>query len=385
MDIQVADVNSRMEVDVFILGAGPAGCSAALHLAPFYRTLLIDRNSNPKPRAGESLLPAANRLLRDMGLLDEVRQQGHLPYYGNQSRWGSPSLRETDFLRDPMGHGWHLDRQEFEIWLRKKAIERGAALLAPARLAHVEWEANQRWKITVLYDDQRSTPQSGSVDQRTVIQARVLIDAGGRTPVIAKRLGATRIQLDNMVCSWVIGGAQTDPSQPGFSYIHSTPQGWWYTAPAPGGKQILAFHTRAGNPATAWMHSAKSLREQSQKIPHLGERIRFEGIDQGSWQWQHGFTAANSAMTQPAVGTAWLTAGDAALSFDPLSSQGIFNALYTGLAASESAYRFLQGQISDFAEYQRQLEAIRAAYERHLQEWYRSETRWSGEEFWMGR
>ncbi len=374
MDIPAADVNARMEVDVFILGAGPAGCSAALHLAPFYRTLLIDRNPMPKLRAGESLLPAANRLLRDMGLLDEFRQQGHLPYYGNQSRWGSEYLRETDFLRDPMGHGWHLDRQKFEIWMRQKAMERGAALLAPARLAHVEWDENRRWNITVIQDD-----------RRVGIQARVLIDAGGRTPVIAKRLGATRIQLDNMVCSWVIAGTQINCSQQGVSYIHSTPQGWWYTATAPGRKQILAFHTRAGNAATAWMHSARSLLEQAQKIPHLWERVRFESTDPASRQVQHGYTAANSAMTHPTAGAAWLTAGDAALSLDPLSSQGIFNALYTGLAASESVYRFLQGEISNFAEYQQQLEAIWAAYERHLQEWYRSERRWSAEEFWKGR
>ena len=375
-----------MEVDVFILGAGPAGCCVALNLAPFYRTLLIDRNSSPKPRAGESLPPAANQLLRDMGLLDEFKAQGHLPYYGNRSRWGSEHLRETDFLRDPMGHGWHLDRREFETWLRKKAVERGATLLAPARLARVESDENQRWRITLVHDDQRSSPadqRSSPVDQRMIIQARLLIDAGGRTPVIARRLGATRIQLDNMVCSWVIGEAQIDNSEQGLSYIHSVPQGWWYTAPTPGGKRIVAFHTQANNAATAWMHSVTSLVEQAQKITHLCERIRFDA--QEPWQWQHGYTAANSAMTQPAVGNAWLAVGDAALSFDPLSSQGIFNALYTGLAASESAYRFLQGEISNFAEYQGQLEAIREAYERHLHEWYRSEQRWSDEEFWKGR
>jgi len=309
-----------------------------------------------------------------MGLLDEFKQQGHLPYYGNHSRWGSEHLREIDFLRDPMGHGWHLDRQEFEIWLRNKAIERGAALLAPARLAHVERDHNQRWEIAVTHDGQRMG-----------IQARVLIDAGGRTPVIAKSLGATRIQLDNMVCSWVIGKAQINTRQQGFSYIQSVPQGWWYTAPTPDGKRIVAFHTRAGNAATAWMHSATSLLEQAQKIPHLCERIDLEIINQNPWQLQHGYTAANSAITQPAVGSAWLTVGDAALSFDPLSSQGIFNAFYTGLSASESAYRFLQGELSNFAEYQQQLEAIRDAYERHLQEWYRSERRWSEEEFWKGR
>jgi flavin-dependent dehydrogenase len=367
-------MNPTMEVDVFILGAGPAGCCVALNLAPFYRTLMIDRNSIPKPRAGESLPPAANPLLKDMGLLDEFRKQGHLPYYGNQSRWGSEHLKEIDFLRDPRGHGWHLDRQEFESWLRDKAVERGAALLAPARLAHVERDENQRWRIAVIHDD-----------RRMMIQARVLIDAGGRTPAIAKRLGATRIQLDNMVCSWVIAEAQHYESEQGFSYIHSVPQGWWYTAPVPGRKRIVAFHTRAGNAGTAWTHSAASLLEQAHKIPCLRERISCALPVQNPWQLQQGHTAANSAVTQPAVGRAWLTVGDAALSFDPLSSQGIFNALYTGLAASESAFRFLRGELSNFAEYEQRLKAIRAAYERHLQEWYRSETRWSGEEFWKGR
>jgi flavin-dependent dehydrogenase len=343
--------------------------------------LMIDRKSVPKPRAGESLPPAANPLLRDMGLLDEFRKQSHLPYYGNQSRWGSEHLQEIDFLRDPRGHGWHLDRQEFEIWLRHKAMERSAALLAPARLAHVEWGENQRWRIAVIHADQRSRP----VDQRTMIQARVLIDAGGRTPVIAKRLGATRIQLDNMVCSWVIEEAQPHNSEQGFSYIHSVPQGWWYTAPVPGRKRIVSFHTRAGNAATAWTHSAASLLEQAHKIPSLRERISFALPGQNPWQLEQGYTAANSAMTQPAVGRAWLSVGDAALSFDPLSSQGIFNALYTGLAASESVDRFLRGELSNFAEYEQQLKAIWAAYQQHLQECYRSETRWSGEEFWKDR
>ena len=124
-------------------------------------------------------------------------------------------------------------------------------------------------------------------------------------------------------------------------------------------------------------------RRVAEKVPDLSERICFDCKDTG--QLQHGTTAAHSALTQPAAGKAWLAVGDAALSFDPLSSQGIFNALYTGLAAAESVHRFLQSEISSFAEYQEQLEEIRAAYERHLQAWYRSEKRWSEEEFWQGR
>ena len=38
-------------------------------------------------------------------------------------------------------------------------------------------------------------------------------------------------------------------------------------------------------------------------------------------------------------------------SFDLLSSQDIFNALYAGLREAENAYRFLRGEIQDFSEY----------------------------------
>jgi hypothetical protein len=41
-----------------------------------------------------------------------------------------------------------------------------------------------------------------------------------------------------------------------------------------------------------------------------------------------GFTAAHSAMLEPVVGAGRLAAGDAAISFGPLSAQGLLKALY---------------------------------------------------------
>ena len=34
-------------------------------------------------------------------------------------------------MRDPDGHGWHLDRARFDAWLRHTAVARGAMLLMP--------------------------------------------------------------------------------------------------------------------------------------------------------------------------------------------------------------------------------------------------------------
>ncbi len=376
-----------LETDVCILGAGPAGSCAALNLAPFCQVMLIDRECSPKPRAGESLPPAANKLLADMGLFDEFKQQGHLACFGNQSRWGSDHLSETDFLRDPMGHGWHLDRQEFELWLRQKALDRGARILAPARIEQLHYcqhNEDAYWHLTVKHNY--------FIEE---IRARILIDAGGRTPAIAKRLGATRSHHDKLVCSWVIGsdsfsaGAQMPGYQElngrGLSYIEATEQGWWYTAPIPGIRRIIAFHSDADNPATEWMRSPELLVQTARANVHLAARVNFEGFTQDPSNISYGYTAANSALTHPLVGKGWLCAGDAATSFDPLSSQGIFNALYTGLAAAESVYRHLRSEIVDFQEYADQIEKISHAYNRHLHQWYADEPRWSASPFWQRR
>ena len=57
-----------MEADIIIVGAGPAGSTAALNLAPARRVVMIERRPDIPPRIGESLVPAARRLLTDMGL-----------------------------------------------------------------------------------------------------------------------------------------------------------------------------------------------------------------------------------------------------------------------------------------------------------------------------
>src|SRR5262245_44885249 len=93
------------EIDALVVGAGPAGATVALNLAPLCQVALVDRRARPGPRIGESLPPAARRLLTDMGLWDSFTAAGHYPCYGNRAGWGSAQPIETDFLRDPDGHG----------------------------------------------------------------------------------------------------------------------------------------------------------------------------------------------------------------------------------------------------------------------------------------
>src|SRR5208337_83816 len=104
--------------------------------------------------------PAALRLLSDMGLLASFLEEGHIPWHGNRSVWGSAAAAETDLLRDIDGHGWHLDRTRFDAWLRAIAVGRGAHLLSPARVQCVERcdSSGRGWQVLLGVEGGVSVP-----------------------------------------------------------------------------------------------------------------------------------------------------------------------------------------------------------------------------------
>lgn len=355
-----------MEVDVLIVGAGPAGACAALALAPLCRVLMVDRRAEPGGRIGEHLIPAARRLFTDLDLWDDFQAQGHAPCYGNRSCWGGEEILETDSLRDPDGPGWHLDRARFEGWLRARAVERGAAMVAPVGLLRAAYDG-AGWAVSL------STPAGDPIR----LTARLMIDAGGRQAPVARAVGRRPRALDRLVCAWVHG---TGGATRGLTEVASAPDGWWYTAPLPGGRRVLAFHTDAdltdGTPA----HDPTRLAEAARDVPLLTAALDGFRADGPT-----GFTAAHSAVLDDPAGDGWLAVGDAALAFDPLSSRGLFNALYTGLSGAEAADRLLSGEASAAADHRARLADVRDAYAGHLVHWYGQETRWPDRPFWARR
>ncbi len=361
--------NKSIAVDVLVVGAGPAGATAALNLASTSTVALIDSRLRPRPRIGESLPAAARRLLTDMGLWESFQNEGHAPCHGNRSIWGSAHLAETDFLRDPDGHGWHIDRVRFDLWLRQIAVERGAWLMAPAQLRSIAWEGDC-WRA-------RIQATGGPVE----LAARVAIDAGGRTAPVARALGAHRQREDRLVCSWLCGKARPTHRGAGFTYIEAAEDGWWYAAPTPGGRRVLAFHTDFDLPAARLVADPRNLLQRAKDSSELAAIL----AESGFVPEQSGFSAAHSARLEPMAGRAWFAAGDAACSFDPLSSQGLLNALYTGLAAAEAADRHLSGAGDAVRDYLHVLNQVYVAYRKHLEYWYAAESRWSDKPFWRRR
>ncbi|HBF28380.1 tryptophan 7-halogenase [Rhizobium sp.] len=356
--------------DVVVVGAGPAGASFALNLASFHRVLLIDKQQDPMSRIGESLAAAARRLLADMGLWEDFLLEGHSSCHGGQSIWGSAAPAELDSLRDLDGPGWHLDRHRFTQWLRQAACVRGAAVLAPALIETVTRGVDGGWIIDLTLGD-----------RPLQVRPKLVVDAGGRGSPLAKQLGATRTVTDKLVCRY-LHGTDIASRQSGITHIEAEADGWWYSAPLPGGRRVLAFHTDADLPAAQQLRDTQSLMQRLQNGTLLPKVLTQSGFRP---EGETGFCAAHSSHLDAAFGEGWMAIGDAAISFDPLSSQGLFNALYAGLAAAEAADRYLGGEHAALASYGDGLQPIQAAYRHHLQAWYGMERRFQSNLFWQRR
>jgi flavin-dependent dehydrogenase len=352
--------------DVAIVGGGPAGAVAAHVLGSAgRRVLLIDRQAEDTPlrRVGESLPPAGAALLRKIGLGEMVTEGRHRTAYANASSWGTGELTVTDFIRDPHGLGLHLDRALFDADLRKAAASAGATV----RMAQVR-EATQDalgiWGLTLA--------------DGTIERARFLIDCTGRAAALARRLGAERVRDDGLIAlyAWTAPGTADGES---FTLVESAATGWWYTAPLPEASRVIAFHVDA--------ETANEIQRTPGRWEELLAATEFISRAVGSAPLTTAPQAVEAcgARLDHFSGAGWLAAGDAALSFDPISSQGIFNALYTGMKAGQTAHSILHGDGGALTAYGHRLESIRGAYrERHAMV-YASEQRWPASRFWAYR
>ena len=357
--------------EVGVLGGGPAGATAARCLAwAGVPTVLIDETTD-KGGVGEGLPPGAKPLLRNLGLWEAIGGDGHLASCGNESAWGSAHLHSTHFVADPNGDGWHLDRGRFDTLLQAAARDAGARVHAATRARRVV-RARGAWEVTI-----------GTATRRPLLRARWLIDCTGRRAWVSRRAGATRAMTDRLV-AFVVRcprRPQVPPDHDAVTLVESAPDGWWYTSRLPSGDRVVAYLTDADD-ASAWQAgTAPGFAAMLDATNHVRARVARDH----TMAARPRIVAAGTSRLDRLTGEGWLAAGDAALSLDPLSSQGILNAVYSGMTASQAILAHLAGDGSAMEGYGQRLGAIFTTYLKNRREYYAQERRWASRPFWRRR
>jgi flavin-dependent dehydrogenase len=388
--------------DVAVVGGGPAGAVTALLLARAGRRVLVLESSSEAGlgsgyRGGESLPPQANPLLRRLGLEEVVRRGPHLPCHGTVSSWGSPRPVDTDFLFSPHGHGWHLDRGVFDRELLAAAEEAGVVVERPARVVGVEgsrspWHLSRSpWHLSwrLSWNVSKELPGEGPQRELRRARARFVVDASGLSRVLLRRLRIPIRRLDRLVAFVATVADDGSEGSDARSVIEAVRDGWWYRGRLPGGRQAVAAFTDAGSEAAARLGSpdgffrelgARQRGARPGGASHLVARVDAGKRAGGPW-----IRSAASARAERAAGEGWLAVGDAAASFDPLSSQGMLSALAAAERAGAALEAALDGEAAALPGYQAFLDRAYADFLEHRRRFYRMEGRWPASPFWARR
>jgi 2-polyprenyl-6-methoxyphenol hydroxylase-like FAD-dependent oxidoreductase len=173
-------VASALDADLAVIGAGPAGATAALFAARLgHRVVVLDRARFPRDKpCGEGLLPIGRALLEELGLEARAVAAGAPPFRGIQFGLVGQAQTVVPFPAPPYGgEGLGVRRVDFD------------ALLAEALKAHPLIEFRQETSVLAVETAPGRTPSV--LSSAGELRPRWVAVADGLRSGIRHRLGWT--------------------------------------------------------------------------------------------------------------------------------------------------------------------------------------------------
>jgi flavin-dependent dehydrogenase len=350
---------------VAVVGGGPAGLASAIGLAREGLTsLVIERSNYERPRVGEHLPPKAKLLFGALGLSGMLDAGQHLLCPGVRSVWGSYEIADKDYLFSPYGSGVNVSRPELDRSLAEHAANLGVRIATRSKVQRLS-RAARSWEVTYTENDE---PRTAKVD--------FIVDATGRAASIAKRLGASPLVYDDLV--GLVGYAASSDAESRV-YLEAVPTGWWYSTRLQNNTVVAVFMTDAGllDPAAgvreAWERALENAPVTRSRMRHLAKSS------------DPYVRTARSQRLDKMQGTGWLAVGDAAMSYDPLSSEGISKGLEWGRKAACAVSAMARGDRAAGEAYADEAGRAFSSYLGERQRYYAAEKRWRSSAFWTRR
>ncbi|NOQ36650.1 MAG: FAD-dependent oxidoreductase [Methylococcaceae bacterium] len=331
--------NIPKKTDVVIIGAGPAGSSAATHLAQAgINVIVLEKNIFPRNQVGESLIPHFWKFTDVLGVSEKIEQEGFIQKAGGITAWNN---KIQQILFSDFGYtrsGLHVERDIFDNLLLAHAQENGAEIYQQISVKKVDF--SDKNAPVVYFTDKRD-----ETNQQSSIACAYVIDATGHSSLLAQQFGTrqTISSETNFLSLWgyfknsrYAGVDRRSHSSESIraikpvTFVMSYEDGWlWHIVLRDKSSVGLVVHTNK----TKGMNKAQReafFKQTCSQLPYLKELLAPATFIDGSLQYRPDYSYYSTQI----CGDNFYCIGDAAAFVDPIFSHGVQNAFYNASLAS---------------------------------------------------
>lgn len=332
-------VSTGQEIDVLVIGGGPAGTTAATLLRQRgWSVVLLEKDQHPRFHIGESLLPMNIPILKRLGVLEELEAIG-VKKLGADFTCGVDATDEyrTYHFSRALGtsgeHAFEVRRQEFDHLLFENCVKAGVDALQNHKVDSVSLNEN----------GERHVVESIDIDKRRhQWRPRYVLDASGRDTVLASKNRWKR-KNNRHASAAIFGHFKGVNRRPGADAgnisIYWMPHGWIWMIPLPNDVMSVG--------AVCWPDYLKSRKDDALEflkstinLSH-GASARLESAQLIN---EVRVTGNYSYRSSKISGNGYALIGDAFAFVDPMFSSGVYLAMNSAETAVPMVEQWLNGQ-----------------------------------------